>query len=121
MVLPHWQSRAKRPPMVVPRMRAILLCALFIFMVLAPVTKAEEQQVKIGARIANLTFKDIHYLPRSLDDFQRKKAFAVVFTATGCPLAQRYMPELRQLEKEYRSKGVQFMAIDADPADSILA
>jgi peroxiredoxin len=107
--------------MLAPRMPAMLVYALFTTMVLTPVAKAGAQQVKIGDRIANLTFKDIHYLPRSLDDFQKKKAFVVVFTTTTCPVAQRYLPELRQLEKDYRGKGVQFVAIDADTDDSIVA
>lgn len=82
---------------------------------------AEPQKVKIGKRIANLTFKDIRYLPRSLDDFPKGRVFAVVFVNTTCPLAQRYLPTLQTLEKEYRGRGVQFLAVNVGPEDSIRA
>jgi hypothetical protein len=82
---------------------------------------ARDQSVKIGDRIGNLSFKDIHYLPRSLDDFPKARAFVVWFTNTSCPVAQRYLPLLRVLEKEYRAKGVQFLAINEGPGDTILA
>jgi peroxiredoxin len=80
-----------------------------------------EKKAAIGEPVAKLAFKDIHYLPRSLDDFRDKKAFVLVFTNTTCPLVQRYWPELCRLEKEFRSRQVQFLAINACAEDSILA
>src|SRR5580704_8145042 len=94
----------------------VLVAVLFSYS-----AEAGNQQIKIGDRVANLNFKDIHYLPRSLDDFQKKKAFVLIFTTAICPVVQRYLPELRRLEKEYRAKGVQFVAIDVATDDSILA
>src|SRR5437773_1209185 len=82
---------------------------------------ASSTGAKIGERIDNLTFKDIHYLPRSLSDFSKARAFVLVFTNTTCPVAQRYLPLLRTMEKEYRNKGVQFLAINVGADDSILA
>jgi len=103
-----------RPPILISSL--VLVAVLF-----SHSAEAGNQQVKIGDRIANLNFKDIHYLPRSLDDFQKKKAFVLIFTTATCPVVQRYLPELRRLEKEYRAKGVQFVAIDVGADDSILA
>ncbi|HXG08889.1 MAG TPA: redoxin family protein [Gemmataceae bacterium] len=82
---------------------------------------AGDRPVKVGDRIANLTFKDIRYLPRSLDDFTDRKVFVLVFTTTGCPLVERYLPTLSRLEKEYRDRGVQFLAINVGADDSIVA
>lgn len=79
------------------------------------------EEIKIGARITNLTFKDSHYLPRSLNDFPKAKAFVVVFTNTTCPVAQRYLPVLRAMEKDYRPKGVTFLAINEGAEDPIRA
>src|SRR3954463_12623361 len=81
---------------------------------------AAEPDVKIGAPITNLTFKDIRYLPRSLDDFPKKKAFVLVFTTTSCPLVQRYLPVIQQLEKDYRTQDVQFLAVNVGADDTIL-
>jgi thiol-disulfide isomerase/thioredoxin len=77
-------------------------------------------EVAVGDRVANLTFKDIHFLPRSLDDFSKKKAFVLVFTTTSCPLVQHYLPVLKELEKEYQDKGVQFLAVNVGADDTVL-
>jgi thiol-disulfide isomerase/thioredoxin len=74
----------------------------------------------IGDPIANLTFKDIHYLPRSLNDFPDAKAFVLTFTTTTCPVVQRYLPVMKQMERDYRNKGVQFLAVNVGPDDSIV-
>lgn len=80
-----------------------------------------EKESTIGAKVTKLTFKDIHYLPRSLDDFPKAKAFVLVHVNTTCPVAQRYLPVLKALEKEYRAKNVQFLAVNEGAEDSILA
>jgi thiol-disulfide isomerase/thioredoxin len=77
--------------------------------------------VEIDSKIATFTFKDIRYLTRSLDDFSDKKAFVLVFTSTTCPLVPRYLPTLQKLEKHYRARGVQFLAVNVGPEDSIRA
>lgn len=74
----------------------------------------------MGATIDKLAFKDIRYLSRSLDDCGKKKAFVLVFTNTTCPVVQRYLPTLTALEKDYRAKGVQFLAVNVGADDSIV-
>jgi len=74
----------------------------------------------IGATIEDLRFTDMHWLPRSLADFGERKAFALVFTTIDCPIAQRYLPRLIELEARYRERGVQFVAVDVGAGDSIL-
>ncbi|HEV8062336.1 MAG TPA: redoxin family protein, partial [Gemmataceae bacterium] len=66
-------------------------------------------------------FKDIHYLTRSLDDFSKARVFVIAFTTTSCPVAQRYLPVLKALDKEYRGKNVQFLSINEGADDSIIA
>jgi len=82
---------------------------------------AAEKTIRVGDKLPNLTFKDTRYLPRSLNDFGAKKAFVIVFTTTGCPLVERYLPVLQKLESAYRGKDVQFIAINVGAGDSILA
>jgi thiol-disulfide isomerase/thioredoxin len=81
---------------------------------------APAQDAKIGDRIDKLKFTDIRYLPRTLDDFGKKKAFVLVFTDTSCPLVQRYFPTLQGLARDYADKEVQFVAVNAAEEDSIL-
>src|SRR5262249_7145810 len=96
--------------------RLVGMAGLILFAATAPAA-----EIKIGDRSGNLVFKDIRYLPRSLDDFPDTKAFVLVFTNTSCPLVQRYLPTLSRLEKEYRPRGVQFLAVNVGEDDSIRA
>ncbi|HMF11716.1 MAG TPA: redoxin family protein, partial [Gemmataceae bacterium] len=96
---------------------AVLLALLFPAARLDP---ARGEEIALGKTVPNLTFKDIRYLPRSLDDFGKKKAFVLVFTNTTCPVVQRFMPTLKALEKDYRGKEVQFVAVNVGAEDSIL-
>jgi hypothetical protein len=97
-----------------------LVATLAFLSALDAAAQGAEPDVKVGTKIGALGFKDIRYLPRSLDDFKDKKAFVLAFTTTGCPLAERYLGVLEGLEKEFRSKGVQFLAINVGADDSIV-
>jgi thiol-disulfide isomerase/thioredoxin len=82
---------------------------------------ANPDAIKIGSSVGKLKFIDIRMLQRTLDDFGKKKAYVLVFTDTSCPLVKRYLPTLQALEKEYRDKDVQFVAINPAAEDSIIA
>jgi hypothetical protein len=86
---------------------------------MAPLTGAAEP-AKIGERIPDLTFKDIRYLSRSLDDFPNCKAHVLVFVTTGCTVVPRYLPELKRLDADYRDKGVQMIAVNVGPQDGVV-
>jgi peroxiredoxin len=92
---------------------------LFVAVILAaPGTAAEP--AKIGDRIPDLTFKDIRYLARSLDDFPGRNAYVLAFVTTGCPVVPRYLPALKRLDADYGDKGVQILAVNVGPQDSIV-
>lgn len=93
----------------------------------ADATPTTERSIpKIGDKLAPCKFTDIRYLPRTLNEFVsekdpvRKRAFVLVFTNTTCPLVQKYLPRLKQLEAEFRDQGIQFVAVDVSADDSIL-
>ena len=73
----------------------------------------------IGAEVGELRFKDIRYLPRTLRDFGDREAYVLVFANRTCPLAQRSWPKLARLERDYRDRGVQFLAVNVGIEDSI--
>jgi hypothetical protein len=100
------------------RRRSYLAFCLFAAV---PALHAADAEVAIGAKIDNLNFKDIRYLSRSLDDFPKKKALVLVFTNSSCPLAARYFPTLKRLEKDYRDRDVQFLAVNAGEEDTVTA
>lgn len=102
-------------------MKSLQLAALVALVCLVPPSAgADDKKVSIGTVIPKLTFKDIRYLTRTLDDFPQAKTFVVVFTNTSCPLVQKYLPTLKKLEQEYRTKAVQFLAVNVGLDDSIL-
>src|SRR5688500_17562450 len=93
--------------------------SLAVMLACVATAPAAEPEVRIGTKVDNLTFKDIRYLSRSLADFGAKKAFVLVFVQSGCPLAEKYMPVLDRLDREYRDKGVQFAAVNSGPAETV--
>src|SRR5262245_6543632 len=97
--------------------RSVATVALF----LCAGTVAADPEVKIGTTLDDLRFKDIRYLSRSLRDFGDKKAFVFVFVETGCPIAAKYLPALQRLDRDYRDKGVQFVAVNSGPNDTVVA
>ena len=73
----------------------------------------------IGQRVDHLEFKDIRFLTRTLDDLGAKKAYVLVAANQTCPVARRYLPVLAKMEKTYRDRGVQFLALYVGAEDSI--
>jgi thiol-disulfide isomerase/thioredoxin len=96
-------------------------CVAFATASLVAGTASAQGAAKIGDQVGKLKFTDIRYLPRTLDDFGKKKAFVIVFTSTSCPLAKRYLPTLQKLATEYAGRDVQFLGVNAAAEDSIIA
>lgn len=84
------------------------------------VSGAAAQDVPLGSKIANLNFKDIRYVERTLDNFGAPKAYVLTFITNSCPLAQRYLPIVAALDKEFAPQGVQFAFVSAGAADTIM-
>ena len=87
----------------VARLAALLCLVGVLTSVLPSLARAAE----IGDQVEDLSFKDIRYLPRSLDDFGEQKAYVLFFTNTSCPLVQRYMPTIKKLHDSYADQDVQ--------------
>jgi peroxiredoxin len=49
----------------------------------------------------------------SLADFKQAKLVVVVFTCNHCPVAASYDARLKQLARDFRERGVQFVAINS--------
>jgi peroxiredoxin len=66
-----------------------------------------------GFRLQDTDGRDV-----ALADFQAKKAIAVVFIGTECPLVNLYLPRLTALQRELGAQGVQILAINSNSQDS---
>jgi len=74
----------------------------------------------LGARVANSnSLRDVRGNKRALHDFKDNKAVVLVFLGAECPVSNLYLPELVELEKKYRGKGVQFLAVYPNHADDL--
>lgn len=96
------------------------LLACVSLLLLVPSLRGADPLVPIGSKVGNLAFTDIRYVRRSLDDLGRSKALVIVFTEVGCPLVPRYLPVLDKLQRDYREKGVNFLALNVGPEDTIV-
>lgn len=98
---------------------SIVQWMLFALLFGPPLLAAEPVRSPVSASISDLRFKDIRGLVRSLDDFGKKRAFVFVFTTTECPLVRKTIPKLSALEREWTPRGVQFVAVNVGPQDSL--
>ncbi len=48
------------------------------------------------------------------------KATVLLFVSTGCPISNRYAPDLRKLHDAYAKSGVAFWLVYPDPADAVV-
>lgn len=93
-----------------------ILFATFSGLLLAD---APATNVPLGSPVGLLRFKDIRFLERSLSDFPDRSAFVIMCANTTCPLVQRYLPVLKDLEQRYRDRGVQFLLLNVGTGDTI--
>jgi peroxiredoxin len=84
-------------------------------MALSGAVRAESALVtdKLGRKIDNVAFADFNGKPVSLHAIKDKKAVVVVFLSFECPVSASYSATLAELHKQYRDKGVVFVAISA--------
>jgi peroxiredoxin len=94
--------------------RSVTWCVV-LALAIVPVT-ARAQPAKA---IANFKLKTIAGDAWALDDCKDKKAIVVAFIGTQCPVNNLYMPRLVELEKAYRDKSVQFVAINSNEHDTL--
>ncbi len=77
--------------------------------------QAAETKLKIGDKAPD--FKDLPGVDgkkHSLADYADAKIVVVVFTCNHCPVAVAYEDRIIQLQKDYKDKGVQVVAINVN-------
>lgn len=99
--------------------RLHLLLLLVFLLQISTAAHAADGRCAIGDKVADLRFKDIRGLNRSLADLGQKRAYVFVFVTTQCPLVRRSMPKLAELDQQFRSQDVQFVAVNVGPDDTI--
>jgi peroxiredoxin len=87
------------------------LLMLFAFLIVA-FTANESETVAIGSVVGDFALRDADGKVHRLSDSAKADATVVVFLGTECPLARLYAPRLARLVERYKSRGVQFFAIN---------
>jgi peroxiredoxin len=54
----------------------------------------------------------------SLADFKDRKAVAVIFVGTECPLVNLYLPRLAELQRDLGPRGLQVLAVNSNSQDA---
>lgn len=107
------------------RMWQSVCAALLVAMVpLASCARAEEEAkgLKVGDKAAE--WKDIIGIDdkkHSLADYKEAKVIVLAFICNHCPVAVAYEDRLVTLQKDYKEKGVQVIAVNVNnlPADRL--
>ena len=88
----------------------------------APRASAAEKPATAGKVANSNSLRDLRGNRRALHDFKGHKAIVLAFLGAECPVSGVYIPRLLELEKKYRSREVQFLAVypnDAEDLDQI--
>lgn len=101
-----------------PTRRATVTMFCSLVLALVPVVAQAAKQSTIGQKVDDFTLRDFHGQNRSLADYRDSKVVVLAFLGTECPLVKLYTPRLVELAREYESRGVQFLGIDANVQDT---
>jgi peroxiredoxin len=72
----------------------------------------------LGAKAPDFSLTGVDGNTYTLASFAYKKVVIVVFSCNHCPYVQAYEDRIRALQKRYSENGVQFVAINANDAET---
>ena len=70
--------------------------------------------LKIGSPAPDFNLMGIDGKKYSLASFKDKKSLIVIFSCNHCPYVQAYEDRMKQIQKDYQSKGVEVIAINSN-------
>lgn len=89
-----------------------ICCLLLVFVVGLRAEDKPQTTAAIGDKVSNKTsLRDLRGNRRPLHGFKDNRALVLAFLGSECPISNLYIPSLLDLEKKYRNKGVQFLAV----------
>ncbi len=102
-------------------MQVGLIAAATLTLVSLAAPRADEAlpapEQTIGQQMPEFRLRDTNGKTRTLEQYAEKKAMVVVFIGTRCPIANGYAAPLSELAESYRRRGVQFLAVNANPGE----
>lgn len=73
-----------------------------------------QTHLKIGSKLPDFSLPGIDGKNYSPSSFQNSKVLVVMFTCNHCPYVQAYENRLIKLQKDFKDKGVSFVAVNAN-------
>jgi peroxiredoxin len=89
--------------------------AAFSLMFALAASVAYAETVEIGAKAPGFQGQGTDGKTYSLDGMKEAKAVVVCFTCNSCPVAIQYEDKFIDFAKQYKQKGVEFVAINVNP------
>jgi len=80
---------------------------------------ALQATAEVPASQMNYVFQDLYGHEAILSPAAETPAAVLFFFSKTCPVARRYVPKMNQTAANYRARGVQFIAVNVSPADSL--
>ena len=92
-----------------------ILVVLTAVVLLSSILQADEPKKKVS----DFTLEDCKGEKHSLTDYSASKAIVLMFIATQCPVSNGYNSRMADLYHDYKDKGVAFLGINSNKAESI--
>ena len=74
--------------------------------------KAADEAIAVGQKVPFVrSLRDLRGNRRSLRNYYRDQVLVLAFLGTDCPLANRYVPQLKRLFAHYHPRGVLFVGV----------
>lgn len=70
-------------------------------------------------KVEDFTLTDYNGNKHSLSQYKDSKAIVVMFIATECPVSNAYNSRMEKLFKEFSEKGITFLGINSNKAESV--
>lgn len=101
-------------------MKQILL-ALLISTALSGASQYHPEPITLqpGAKAIDFSLKGVDGKTYTLDSFKDARLLLLIFSAPHCPTAQAYEERIIQLQKEYKSRGLQVVMINPNSPESV--
>ncbi len=101
------------------RFSAIALTVLLIIPLAASIHAANVKTLEVGSPAPDFKLPGVDGKTYSLADFKDAKLLLVLFTCNHCPTSQAYEARIRQIQADYKEKGLALVAINPNDAGSV--
>ncbi|NUM70368.1 MAG: thioredoxin family protein [Ignavibacteriaceae bacterium] len=106
-------------------MRKLMSFVLTAFFALGLSNLSQASDLKTGRqnddpkKVENFSLPDINGKTHSLSEYSGSKAIVLMFISTECPVSNAYNDRMVQLTKDYKDKGITFIGINSNKAESV--